>query len=615
MESKSKLLIIVALMLFGLTVATTINVALNFKSYSIKSAIDKANATASIVKDALTAHMLNGTMDKRGYFLNQITKAENINKIWIARSEHVIKQYGAGFPSESIRDSIDKEVLSTGKSIEKIAESLEYGILRITIPYKASTEDSSINCMQCHDVQAGDTLGIISMEFDIRDVRYDGIFTIAKIFGINILFLILALLLINHFVTPYTKMFSDMQTGIKKAYRGDFTHKFYTSMAGDAQAIVQQLNTLFSKIQDTFGDIRYSLSTFIPGGDGDCSSDPLLEANIIINELSDIYKFKKTIELDDSKDMVYTRFIDILKLKYNIQHMAFYEVYSTKQTRELIYISQGQSICLSQTDKDASRCRAYRTSNDVISTEFHDLCRSCESGELDYVCLPFTINSDVSIVLSITAKTDKEMNHIKSSIVSIENYLEAAKPVLESKILMEKLRDTSLRDGMTGLYNRRFLENVIDKIMSQAERSKDNYHVLMLDIDFFKMVNDSYGHDIGDKVIVALSKVLKGSIRESDLAIRYGGEEFLIMLHNATDEAALKIAQKINSDFAALTFNVGSNESMQKTLSIGIAKFPVDGDTIWKCIKYADTALYVAKDTGRNKIVKFKPEMFTSEEF
>lgn len=137
----------------------------------------------------------------------------------------------------------------------------------------------------------------------------------------------------------------------------------------------------------------------------------------------------------------------------------------------------------------------------------------------------------------------------------------------------------------------------------------------MLDIDFFKMVNDSYGHDIGDKVIVALSKVLKGSIRESDLAIRYGGEEFLIMLHNATDEAALKIAQKINSDFAALTFNVGSNESMQKTLSIGIAKFPVDGDTIWKCIKYADTALYVAKDTGRNKIVKFKPEMFTSEEF
>jgi hypothetical protein len=132
--------------------------------------------------------------------------------------------------------------------------------------------------MQCHDVQAGDTLGIISMEFDIRDVRYDGIFTIAKIFGINILFLILALLLINHFVTPYTKMFSDMQTGIKKAYRGDFTHKFYTSMAGDAQAIVQQLNTLFSKIQDTFGDIRYSLSTFIPGGDGDCSSDPLFRS-------------------------------------------------------------------------------------------------------------------------------------------------------------------------------------------------------------------------------------------------------------------------------------------------------------------------------------------------
>jgi diguanylate cyclase (GGDEF)-like protein len=162
---------------------------------------------------------------------------------------------------------------------------------------------------------------------------------------------------------------------------------------------------------------------------------------------------------------------------------------------------------------------------------------------------------------------------------------------------------------MTGLYNRRFLEDVIDKIMSQANRNKDNYSIMMIDVDFFKKVNDTYGHDVGDRVIVELSKVLKGSIRASDLAIRYGGEEFIVMLQNATDEGALAVANKIHSAFAEIVFGVGNGEKMQKTLSIGMAKFPTDADTIWKCIKFADTALYEAKNTGRNKIVEFTADM------
>jgi len=174
---------------------------------------------------------------------------------------------------------------------------------------------------------------------------------------------------------------------------------------------------------------------------------------------------------------------------------------------------------------------------------------------------------------------------------------------------MAKLRDTSLRDGMTGLYNRRFLEEFIDTVMSQAKRGKETYSVLMLDVDWFKMVNDTYGHDIGDKVIVEIGKVLKENIRAADLAIRYGGEEFVLLLHNADEDGTLKVANAVHSAFGNLVFDVGNGETMQKTMSIGIAKFPTDGDTIWKCIKFADTALYVAKTTGRNKIVEYIKEM------
>lgn len=614
MTTKSRLLLIVTLMLLGLTTATIINVSLNFRDYSIKSAVEKSQMVASIVKDGLTAHMVNGMMDKRAYFINQISSSNDVEFLRLVRGENVIKQYGKGFEHESLRDAIDEEVLKTGNSVEKITETAKSTKLRVSIPYKATEDNTIASCLNCHNVQKGEVLGVISMEFDIGDMRQSGVMTIAKILLINLLFIVVALLLINHYVTPYMNLFSNLQSGIKKAYSGDFTHQFVSKVGGDAKSVVEQMNSLFRKMQETFGDIKYNLATFIPQG---CvsSNDPLHEAKTIIGELSDIYKFKKTIELDASKSEVYTRIIDILKLKYHVGHFALYEVNNLSNERKLIYSTEEKNICFEKTNKNATQCRAYRTNSVTISTEFPNLCQACASLDIDYVCIPFPINHDISLVLSMTSTQSDEVELMKKNISSVKHYLEAAKPVIESQILMEKLRDTSLRDGMTGLYNRRFLEEVIDKIMSQATRNQDTYAVLMLDVDFFKMVNDTYGHDVGDKVIVALSKVLKNSIRESDLAIRYGGEEFVVLLGNASDEGVMQVAKKIHTSFAALSFDVGTPESLKKTLSIGIAKFPTDGDTIWKCIKYADTALYEAKNTGRNKIVEFRAEMFEGDEF
>ncbi len=614
MQTKSKLLLVVTLMLLGITAATIINISLNFRDYSIQSAIEKSHLAATIVKDGLTAHMINGMMDKREYFLDQISRNNDIEALWIVRSEHVSKQYGEGFKNETIRDAIDQEVLNTGTTLKKITEQADKITLRVTIPYKASSKSNNPNCLQCHDVNVGDTLGVISMEFDISSMRNNGMLTIAKILGINLLFIVVVLLLINYYISPYMQLFSNLQSGIKKAYRGDFSHNFSTTVGGDGKNVVQQMNTLFRKMQETFGDIKYNLATFIPQG---CisSSDPLHEAKTIIGELSDIYKFKKTIELDPSKEVVYSRIIDILRSKYKIQNFSFYEINNATFTRTLTYNCGEKSICLEYVDEDAKLCRAYRTKSDIISTEFINLCQSCEARNNEYICIPFRINENASIVISITSKHKSEIAKLNTYIPSIKNYLEAAKPVIESRILMAKLRDTSLRDGMTGLYNRRFLEEFIDKVMSQANRQEATYSILMIDVDFFKMVNDTYGHDVGDEVIIALSKVLTENIREADLAIRYGGEEFIVMLHNASDEGTLKVAQKIHSAFGSLIFEIATGESMQKTISIGIAKFPQDGDTIWKCIKYADTALYSAKNTGRNKIVEFQKEMFESEDF
>ena len=147
------------------------------------------------------------------------------------------------------------------------------------------------------------------------------------------------------------------------------------------------MNTLFSKMQETFGDIKYTLATFIPQG---CvsSSDPLYEAKTIINELADIYKFKKTIELDASKLEVYRRITDILKLKYDLKHFAFYEINNITNQRKIFYKSDEDSlICKEKVNQDATDCRAYRTKSVTISSEFPNLCSGCISSDKNYICI------------------------------------------------------------------------------------------------------------------------------------------------------------------------------------------------------------------------------------
>lgn len=606
MNANRKILFIVALMLIGLAVATITNVALNFRDYGYNNAIEKSKMTAEIVRDGLTAHMVNGIMDKREFFLSNIANIKDVQKLWIVRSDNVVQQHGEGLENEHPRDSIDKKVLKEGIIVREIREDAQNAVLRVTIPYIA-TAYGNPNCLACHNAKEGDVLGAISMEFNINEIRQTGAMTIAKIFAINVVFIIIALWVTNHYFKPYMKLFENLQNGIKRARTGDFSFRFTTTLKDAGSEVAEQMNTLFQKMEETFGGIKHNLNTFASRSNISCS-DPLSTAGIIIQELSDVYKFKKTIELDSTKDAIYERFVYVLKEKFNFAHFALYEVDKNTKERKLIHITDNKSFCLPVADKDAMECRAYRTASDVYSTDFPNICANC-ADDKEYSCIPFNINDDLSLILSFSAKDHHTIEAMNLSLPSIKNYFEAAKAVIESRTLMDKLRDSSLRDGATRLYNRRFLEEFIDKSSEQALRSNITYAILMIDIDYFKMVNDTYGHDSGDIVIKTLAEILQDSIRKADLAIRYGGEEFLVLLYNTTPEGAVQVAEKIRTRFSEKKFQFGS-DTLEKTLSIGIAHFPSQADSIWKVIKYADLALYEGKHTGRNRVIEFEDRMF-----
>jgi len=152
-------------------------------------------------------------------------------------------------------------------------------------------------------------------------------------------------------------------------------------------------------------------------------------------------------------------------------------------------------------------------------------------------------------------------------------------------------------------------------LIANAKRKNEKIAFLMIDMDYFKKVNDTYGHKAGDIVLKKLSKILTDGVRESDIVIRYGGEEFLILLQNVTDiNAAKQVAEKIRQ--AVENTEIQTEEAnIKKTISIGISIFPDQCDKGWECIKYADLALYEAKRTGRNKVVLFNEKLIAENQY
>ena len=163
-------------------------------------------------------------------------------------------------------------------------------------------------------------------------------------------------------------------------------------------------------------------------------------------------------------------------------------------------------------------------------------------------------------------------------------------------------------DGLTELHNHRyFQERMLDSI-ALSDRYKQTFSLIMIDIDFFKKFNDSYGHQAGDAVLKNVAMMLKKSVRTTDIVCRYGGEEMTIILRDISHEDALKMAQKICSTIAEKKFQLTPELQCNVTISLGVATYPENGKTPTELIEYADQQLYKAKGNGRNQVGNFAPE-------
>ena len=222
------------------------------------------------------------------------------------------------------------------------------------------------------------------------------------------------------------------------------------------------------------------------------------------------------------------------------------------------------------------------------------------------ICLPLILHDEPMGSMYLTAPYDptggQDGEDVDRRGLFWGTLAESLAMSISNLSLRETLQDQALKDPLTGLFNRRHLNECLDREIHRADRSHQKFSVFMIDIDHFKRFNDTYGHDAGDAVLKAVGHLLNDWVRMEDIVTRSGGEEFVAALPGADGETALKRAEILRQRIEELSLTHEGQALGPITASIGVSVFPDHGDDKANLIKAADEAMYVAKKSGRNRV-------------
>jgi diguanylate cyclase (GGDEF)-like protein/PAS domain S-box-containing protein len=230
-------------------------------------------------------------------------------------------------------------------------------------------------------------------------------------------------------------------------------------------------------------------------------------------------------------------------------------------------------------------------------------CRHVHDGAPCYVCMPVQGQGQVLgllyLALDVGRKTQSLTDATEGRLRALADRIG---PALANLKLRDSLRVLALHDGLTGLYNRRYLDDALLRELRRYERSRKPLSLIMIDIDHFKRFNDTFGHDAGDFVLSAVAKIITSNIRPTDIACRYGGEELAVLLPEANLECALNRAAILHRAMREMGLTHRGQTLPAPTASFGVAEFPLHGAILTEFVKAADRALYHAKEAGRDRV-------------
>ncbi len=322
-------------------------------------------------------------------------------------------------------------------------------------------------------------------------------------------------------------------------------------------------------------------------------------------QMAALNRFSEAVAQCTSEKEIYDHIIYSLKERFHPRQIIIFKLNSAENFLEAVaaLASLPENLRAWPVIEEPHNCKSVRMGrcfsvNDVTR---EPLCPAnfVPPAEGSYYCGPLIAGGIISGAVRLEGAKDFWTPELVSLL---ESYLSGAASTLSNLRLLETMKQQANVDVLTGLYNRRFLEDYARKFIAMARRKNQPLGVLMLDLDHFKSFNDIYGHEVGDRILRQFAKTITGAMRETNLAARYGGEEFVILLPDTGAKGCLLVAERIRQAVERMVVPSGTDKPLPLlTVSLGLAVYPDHGQTFEEVLVACDRALYESKRTGRNR--------------
>lgn len=537
--------------------------------------------------------------------INSAKVQKEINDLWISRSDEFSDEIGR--KRSSYRDQIERNVYISKRPSEESMKRIEGTNdheARVSFPIFAEQK-----CIVCHiGTKQGAVIGAVNATILLKDNIYDIIFSseyefLAFIVGASLITMIVLMFSVKSFST----ISASIQDAIISAINGDFTRRVRSRMIGTDE-LAKILNKLLESLDKNLAAIDTKIATIFIYNKLLYNKNPLMRLSEVMNEVVALYSFKNKIDSMKKTNDIYKEIQVVIQKYIKYKSLIFAELVNDEIVSGYKIENDANMKVMAGEINSIEKRLENDNRNILYSDEKGSVFISTSTGGLHAIDLKFVISDKLMIYYSIMLSSKKELAEKEKSITRIYNYMREARHIINNKMLMKEIEESSYTDPLTKAYNRFFLDKHGDKLKEKLEKHI-SFGVLMLDIDHFKNINDTYGHAVGDAGIVLLVETIRKVIRPIDKLVRYGGEEFVVILDNADMEEAKRVAEKIRTAFAMAKKCSRGELTFNKSVSIGVSVMPEFSKDIWECINQADTALYEAKEGGRNRVVPYSREV------
>ncbi|NJD25995.1 MAG: EAL domain-containing protein [Betaproteobacteria bacterium] len=512
---------------------------------------DFANSVHQMTMAGLTGMMITGTMPYRNIFLDQIKETNNIASLKVIRSTAVRNQFGPGFEHEQASDAVEEQALVDGKKYFAEIENEGGGRkLRAVLPVIAQKEYLGKDCLNCHEVPVGTILGAVSMEIKLDKAdRTVADFRREATLAAILLSLPTGLLIWLFVSRLVNRPLRRMTSGLRRIAEGDIevSEPLPVSGRNEIGDAIDAFNKVMDKAHDLLRQQRLMRIVFENSLEGIAVTDPQTRFQMVNKAFSDTTGYPADEVIGQTPVL----------LKSGRQSDEFYREFWTALQQHGEWRGEIWN----------------RRKNGSMYAEW----------------------------LNVSAVRDPKG--------AIEHYVAIFSDITERKEREEQMAFRAFHDALTGLPNRILFRDRLEQAIAVARRNKARTPAIMfLDLDRFKEVNDTLGHDAGDTLLKAVASRLRNCVRNADTVARFAGDEFTVLLPEIGDEEdACMVADKI---LAAMQEPIElGGQSRVITTSIGIAMFPRDAQDAESLMKCADMAMYQVKGRGRADKCIFSPDL------